>query len=331
MPAPHKLFGSSFLGKLAAEVELELIDIGSRGGILADFHPVAAFTNALGFEPDTEECDRLNAAAVHNRNGWKSERHVPVALGEVTGPVDLHLTQQPGCTSTLVPNMELLAELGRDHDFKVVQKIQMNVQPLDLFCAQQQIQDADFLKVDVQGGELAILQGGSKVIGEWLLGIRAEVEFAQLYHDQPQFSEMELHLRKLGFFTADWIFQRHWRYTQKAEHLSYYGGSLPYSRGRLIHSDVLFLRDHRWIAKHMPNPEKKLARLALISLLYHHVDHARCVLKSIQGGSLGALIQSVNLDEELTLASKALHRLHLKDRWETFLQDTRRKAARFLS
>ena len=326
MPANIKLFDSSFLGKLASEVELELIDIGSRGGLLEDFLPVAPFTNAIGFEPDTPECDRLNLVAKSNRDGWKSERHFPVALGETEGSIDLHLASQPGCSSTLSPNMELLTELGRDHDFRIVNSFSMQVEPLDAFCQKQQLQDADFLKVDVQGGELAILRGASKMVSEWLLGIRAEVEFAQLYHNQPQFSEMELHLRQHGFITADWIFQRYWRSAQTAEHEAYTSQQIPYSRGRIVHSDVLFLRDRRWIVQHLENPEKKLARLALIALLYHQVDYALCVLKCIKKGPIGDLVNSVDLNRELDIASKALYRLHFRKKLKTLVRDLRETA-----
>lgn len=326
MTQSHRLFGSSLFAQLASEVGLELLDVGSRGGLLGDFLPAAAFTDAIGFEPDSEECDRLNAEAKRNPGLWKRERHFPVALGETDGEVTLRLCQQPGCSSVLVPNTDLVTELGRGEDFKVVRELAMPVQALDGFCAQNQIQDADFMKVDVQGGELAILRGGAKIVGERLLGIRAEVEFAPLYLDQPQFSEMEIHLRGLGFYAADWIFQRHWRTRRPAEHGCHWGGQVPYSRGRLIHSDVLFLRDHHWIAAHMHEPDKKLVRLALIAILYHHLDLAVSILRTVKG-PLKTRIESVDLMAELDAVSRVLYRQQLKSRARDCWRHLRRRFA----
>ena len=314
MSSQDHLFNSSFLSKLATEVGLELFDIGSRGGLLSDFLPVAPYTNAIGFEPDTIECNRLNNAANLKDNSWKTEKHFPVALGEKNDQVTLHLCQQLGCSSTLQPNEPLLKEFGRNQDFQILNDVTMPITSLNEFCREQRIADADFLKVDVQGAELSILKGGSQAVEEWLLGIRVEVEFAPLYLNQPQFSEIEMHLRSFGFYTADWIYQRHWRYHNKAEHSLFFGGLPYYSRGRLIHSDALFLRDHHWVIKHAPEPEKKLVRLALIAILYHHIDLAEIILQSIHSGNLGLMIQQVDLKSEIRTASRTLHRIYLKRR-----------------
>lgn len=325
MPPRLQFLGSTFFGQLASEAGLELLDVGSRGGILEDFLPAAAFTNAIGFEPDEPECERMNEAVKKNGTLWKSERHYPVALGEKNSSAILNLTREPACSSTFQPNLELLRELGRAEDFSIASEIPMVLQPLDIFCQNNGIIDADFLKVDVQGSELAILKGGPKIVGEHLLGIRAEVEFGSLYLNQPLFSEVEMHLRSLGFYLADWAFQRHWRHRRPAEHASWSRDKIPFSRGRLVHADALFLRDHRWVARHMATPSKKLVRLALIALLYQHVDLAGYILRSIEDPKLKSRIDSTDLDQELGVASKILYRKQLRDQALQFYRMVRRR------
>jgi FkbM family methyltransferase len=283
----HTFFGSVLLAQLAENVGLHLCDIGSRGGALEDFIPAAAFTRVTGFEPDQEECERLNKAAKNSYNNWKFEEHFQIALGEKNERIDLVVCKDPFYSSTLEPVKQLPLEFSRNDEFQVVKRLHMDVESLDSFCASQSIQDMDFMKVDVQGGELAILKGAQEVVSRHLLGVRCEVEFAHLYVGQPLFSEMEMHMRELGFYPADWLYERHWRNDPRYEHAQYCkSAEIPYSRGRLIHSDVLFLRDHHWIIANMDDADTKLCRLLLIALLYHHVDLALTILPLIKANKI---------------------------------------------
>ena len=276
-------FGSKLLGQLAEDVGLHLCDVGSRGGVLEDFLPAAQFTQVTGFEPDHEECERLNKLALQLPKTWKQEKHYQVALGDRNSRQSLIVCNDRQFSSTLEPVKQLSVDFGREECFRVVDRLDMDVESLDSFCTRQRIEDLDFLKVDVQGGELAILKGGDEMVTKHLLGIRCEVEFAHLYVGQPLFSEMELHLRESGFYPADWLYQRYWRNSPKHEHGQYSKrADIPYSRGRLIHSDVLFLRDHHWIIANMPNSDDKICRLLLIAILYHHIDLAAALLHVIK-------------------------------------------------
>lgn len=317
MPDNETIFGSSILASLAQEVGLILFDVGSRGGIFEDFLPAANSTTAIGFEPDAQECDRLNHAAANSSGSWKSEIHYPVALGVRSENLELHICRQPACSSTLEPSSILPLEFGRQDDFEVTDHTPLAVEPLDKFCEDNGITDVDFLKVDVQGGEMAVLQGGKSIIGEHLLGLRAEVEFAPLYKQQPLFSEMEIYLREFGFYPADWVFQRYWRHNPNQEHGQYSRGSIPYSRGRIVHSDILFLRDHQWILEHMADANLKLCRLIVIALLYHQVDLAAQLIKRIKSSTTITKYDDAEWARELRNISHYLYRsAHKKQFYE---------------
>lgn len=323
---PH-FFGSQLLGQLAENVGLHLCDVGSRGGALEDFIPAAAFTRVTGFEPDREECERLNHVAASASRIWKQERHHQVALGDRNAGIELIVCNDRFYSSTLEPVKQLPLEFGREQDFRVVDRLQMVVESLDSFCEKQGIQDMDFLKVDVQGGELAILKGADHVVSQQLLGIRCEVEFAHLYVGQPLFSEMEMHLRESGFYPADWLYERHWRNDPRYEHAQFCkSADIPYSRGRLIHSDVLFLRDHHWIIANMEDADTKLCRLLLMALLYHHVDLALTILPLIKNHKI---VKSVSRDQWLREFG-IVSRLLAKQAFRQAAQDWFIKLRRFL-
>ena len=56
----------------------------------------------------------------------------------------------------------------------------------------------DFMKIDVQGGELDILRHGVNTLGNVTV-VQLEVEFVPVYKDQPLFGDLQVFLRDQGF------------------------------------------------------------------------------------------------------------------------------------
>ena len=64
---------------------------------------------------------------------------------------------------------------------------------LDTFCKDEQIERIDLLKMDVQGGELGILQGARQLLAQKKIAvIYSEVFFVPMYQNQPLFGCSEL-------------------------------------------------------------------------------------------------------------------------------------------
>jgi hypothetical protein len=57
---------------------------------------------------------------------------------------------------------------------------------------------ADFLKLDVQGAELLVLEGAVARLAD-ILVVHVEVEFLPLYKNQPLFADIDAFLRAQGF------------------------------------------------------------------------------------------------------------------------------------
>ena len=62
----------------------------------------------------------------------------------------------------------------------------------------EEIGNLDYLKIDIQGGELCAFENATKRLAECVV-IHSEVEFLPMYVDQPLFSEVEMFLRGQGF------------------------------------------------------------------------------------------------------------------------------------
>lgn len=186
------------ISKLASLLEIkapiDIVDIGANSIIGEDEAPYkplldSGLAHVYGFEPNPDALARLNAAKGQN------ETYFPSAVYN-GAEQELRVCQQEGMTSLLEPNINLLSYL---HGFpewgKVVERISIPTVRLDDFS---EIKNLDYLKIDIQGGELEVFRNGTNRLKECLV-IQTEVEFLPMYEGQPLFSEVELYLRELGF------------------------------------------------------------------------------------------------------------------------------------
>lgn len=168
---------------------LVVIDIGARAGL----HPrwTGLPIEAIGLEADEVECARLNAAG-------GSVRFLPYAVGKSDGEsATLHLTSGIGCTSIFEPNQALLAPYWHRRYWQIEKRIPITLTTLDTICRRDGIRP-DALKLDIQGAELAALQGADAIL-EHVLAIELEVAFQETYVGQPLFADIDNFLRARGF------------------------------------------------------------------------------------------------------------------------------------
>lgn len=146
----------------------------------------------LGFEPLQEECEQLNAQA---KERGMAIRYLPWALGDGNKHT-LHITNEP-MTSSLFkparPTIDLFPALG-----EIMQVIREEVVKTRRLDDIKEAQGADFIKLDVQGAELMILQNAQEVLRSASV-VQCEVEFIELYEGQPLMSDVDAFLRTQGF------------------------------------------------------------------------------------------------------------------------------------
>lgn len=78
------------------------------------------------------------------------------------------------------------------------EKIKVLVDTLENFCAQNGVQEIDFVHLDVQGAELKVLYGGGDLINK-INAIWMEVENTPLYEGQPLKPDVENFMQVHGF------------------------------------------------------------------------------------------------------------------------------------
>ena len=249
-----------------------LLDIGARGGVQWPWDQVnRELLSVVLVEPDTIEAERLQKELSANEGVV-----LPIALWRDERTLTLNLNRSIGTSSIYLPNRQFLDQFPEAERFDVLEKLEMPAKTIDDLSSSGQMPQVDFAKIDVQGAELAILQGGRNHLAANLVGLEVEVEFAELYSGQPLFGEVETFVREqLGLELWD-LRKTYWKYEQGKT------ASGPI-KGRLVFGDALFLRPlsgmDAWLVPMTPDAAKeKVIMLVVSALTYGYVDYATALL-----------------------------------------------------
>ena len=181
---------------LGTDVEtIQILDVGAMlegeacyAGLLEK-----GLAEVIGFEPNLTELARLH------QEGAAHCTWLPYFLGD-GAEATFHLTHYPGCSSLYTPDpnvINLFESIGAEpgENFSVLETETVETKRLDDV---EECPPMDFVKIDVQGGELDILRHGVKTLGTVTV-IQSEVEFVPVYKDQPLFGDLQIFLRDHGF------------------------------------------------------------------------------------------------------------------------------------
>jgi FkbM family methyltransferase len=273
------VFGSEKLAALLEQVApLRSLDIGARGVPCKTMLSLAWAVEAIGFEPDAEECERLNAFYAEPKNNpFQQTRLFPVALGREARGRLLYLTKHRG-TSSLLPPMEgKAAEFVRSDYGEVEKTVEVDTVPLDRFLENNNLRDIAHMKVDVEGLELEILQTAEKLLSSSLLAVDSEISFMPARHGQPLYGELEGYLRSFDFEPLGFTEQHSWRRLTKSKFPKNVKGPIPFSRGQLVHGNMLFMKTPDAVFAQVP---EQIIQAAFIAINYGYLDHALFLLKN---------------------------------------------------
>lgn len=217
---------------------LAAIDIGSRGGFDPELLPIAWAVDGIGFEP---EPDAFAALAGEHRP-WRSLRWLPAAVGAETGPAILNVPPDPNGASLLRHDPAIGDRYGLPHLTQDTRAIAVETVTLDEAKKRWALPPADYVKLDVEGAELSILEASPQALSAaW--GIKAEASFIPCRLDQPLVADLEQFLRGRGFTLMDIQNPMRWRRRPVAPHPYAWRGEPAYSRGHIAQCDLVFLRE----------------------------------------------------------------------------------------
>lgn len=245
--------------KLDLNYGLTLLDIGAEGEIIKRWKRVGSFINYVGLEPDKRSRDIL----VEKNNTCLSYKIIDKLISDNSNQKKMNLCRAPWNSSLLKPNSDFLNRYPNPSRFDIVSKELIESTTIDNL----KIEDVDFLKIDIQGGELNALKGGKRTIDK-LLGIEIETEFNSIYKDQPLFSDITKYMSSLNFEFIDLININRWQ-----------RDSLDFNLGQLIWADSLFLRSPEYVIDSYKNLDY-LKKYIAICILYNRYDLSNFILNN---------------------------------------------------
>jgi FkbM family methyltransferase len=170
------------------QVPLLFWDIGARGGLS---RPMEILYRVGVMRPSFFEPDPLEANTLTRR--YKASSVFKCALSDKDGAATLYLTRDPACSSLLRPVNPL----------DIVRAETVPIARADtLLRTAQREHHPEILKIDVQGSELAVLDGFGRFLNS-VICIESEVSFRKTYERQYLIESVTAFLMRNGFGLVD--------------------------------------------------------------------------------------------------------------------------------
>lgn len=170
-----------------------IFDVGANVG-QTSFKYRKLFPHAIihSFEPFPPVFEKYLLAI----SGDKHIKPNQLALSKNAG-TSTFFTNKNNYTNSLLP---VEASHKNDENFAPDTEIKVTTSTLDLYCKANHIEHIDILKMDVQGGELMVLQGAENMLKEGKVDlIYTEITTSPFYENQPTFETIRSFLEKYGF------------------------------------------------------------------------------------------------------------------------------------
>jgi FkbM family methyltransferase len=221
-----------------------VVDVGARWGYNEEWKAFGEDLRVFCFEPDKEECERLNASAGAN------VKYLPYALGARSDDATLYHTRLSASTGLYKTNWDYFSRLLNRDNGIIEKEERIAVTTLRDALQGSGVNSIDFLKLDVEGAELDVLQGASEYVASpRLIGVLSEFRFHREINGSPPFSQLDAYLQERGFRLFDMHFSH-----QSRRVLPYQGCAdyrLPNGErffaytvhGQIMDGDALYFRD----------------------------------------------------------------------------------------
>lgn len=236
---------------------VKIIDVGAMAIDEDVYAPLvkAGLAQVLGFECVQGECDRLNAL----KRG--THTYLPYAIGDGRERV-FHECNFPMTSSLYEPNTALLAKFQNLEN--LTQVVRKGILPTHRLDDLAEAAGADFLKLDVQGAEVDVMNGADHVLADAVV-VHTEVEFVPMYQGQPLFAEVDQRLRKSGF-----LFHKFAGIAGRTFQPMVVNHDVNQMLSQMLWADAVYVKD--FMALEKLSAEKLLKMAVILHLIYGSFD-----------------------------------------------------------
>lgn len=249
---------SILLNELLSGSSITLLDIGSAEDIQPRWLPIANKLNYIGVEPD-----QRSASLLKNIHNCKNYKIINSVIWSDKQEITFNLCKRPLASSVFKPNRDLVDRFPDSDRFEIINKKSFKSSTLDDELGNIKV---DFVKLDIQGGELSALKGMENHLSS-CLGLEIEVEFSPIYEKQPLFGELCNFLNKAGFEFIDFTSLHRW----ERDALKNYG--------QCTFGDGLWLRNPEDIIK---NHAHKYVEYISICSIFGRFDLIKTLINTMQ-------------------------------------------------
>lgn len=211
------------LGKMLAQQRIDtVLDVGANEGQYGRLLRELGFAGRIvSFEPSAGAYERLLEASGGDASWVIAPRG---ALGSREGQTTLNMASNGGQSSSVLQMLEAHRRAAPEvvpSGSEVVPISRLDQVAANLLRGRERT----FLKIDVQGYELEVLQGATELLTR-IVGTQLELSFVPLYEGQALFWDLVDLMRKEGFDIWGIL-----------------PGLVDNGSGRLLQTDVIFFRD----------------------------------------------------------------------------------------
>lgn len=256
-----------FLGQIKKS-PLVYVDVGAMGGIARKWAQFGPRIQIIAFEPDDREFQKLSSTS--------NTRFLNCVLYDRQEEVVFYVSRESGKSSIFKPNLRYLSQFPNVDRFQVVEQVHFpssRVRTFDALVEEGLLGEIDFIKLDTEGTELAILKGGKNRVLPKTFGFQLEVEFIRKCEGQPLFRDIDSFLDENGFQLID-LRRQYWK---RADFNAFPG------KGQLVFGDALYfktldaLEREVVLMKNQDEAKEKIYKAILICLVYRCLDYAAAV------------------------------------------------------